>query len=68
MVFERYVEKDEEVKSVTYVDAKLQRKIDRVRVFLCDLKRMELTSDFICLRNTVTTSNRMNTSRRTNVG
>jgi len=39
MVFERDVEKDEEVKSVTYVDAKLQKKIDKVRVFLCDLKK-----------------------------
>jgi hypothetical protein len=39
MVFERDVEKDEEVKSVTYVDAKLQKKIDKIRGFLSDLKK-----------------------------
>lgn len=39
MVFERDVEKDEDVMSVAYVDAPLQKQIDKVRRFLDDLKK-----------------------------
>lgn len=39
LVFERDVEKDEELMTVTYVDAKLQRKIDGVKRFLDELKK-----------------------------
>lgn len=39
LVFERSVEKDEELKSVSYVDSKLQRRIDKIRKFLGDMKQ-----------------------------
>ena len=39
MVFERDVMKDEDVMSVAYVDAALQKQIDKVRKFLSDLKK-----------------------------
>lgn len=39
MVFERDVVKDEDVMSVAYVDAALQKQIDKVKRFLSDLKK-----------------------------
>lgn len=39
LVFERDVEKDEELMTVSYVDVELQRRIDRVREFLDELKK-----------------------------
>lgn len=39
LVFERDVENDEELMTVSYVDAKLQKKIDLVRRFLDELKK-----------------------------
>ena len=39
MVFKRDVEKDEDVMSVAYVDAALQKQIDKVKRFLSDLKK-----------------------------
>ena len=39
LVFERDVVKDEDVMSVAYVDATLQKQIDKVRRFLDDLKK-----------------------------
>lgn len=46
IVFERDLEKDEELKTVSYVDEKLQRKIDRVRNFLDELKREDVNFRF----------------------
>ena len=39
LVFERDIEKDEELMQVSYVDAKLQRRINRIREFLKELKK-----------------------------
>jgi hypothetical protein len=39
LVFERDIEKDEELMQVTYVDAKLQRRINQIREFLKELKK-----------------------------
>lgn len=46
LVFERDVEKDEELMKVSYVDAKLQKKIDRVRRFLDELKKEDVDFRF----------------------
>lgn len=46
LVFERDVEKDEELMTVSYVDAKLQKKIDRVRRFLDELKKEDVDFRF----------------------
>ena len=46
LVFERDVENDEELMTVSYVDAKLHKKIDRVRRFLDELKKEDVDFRF----------------------
>lgn len=46
LVFERDVEKDKELKTVSYVSAKLQRKIEWIRLFLDELKKEDIDFKF----------------------
>lgn len=46
LVFERDVKKDEELKTVSYVNAKLQRNIDRVSKYLDELKKEDVDFRF----------------------
>ena len=46
LVFERDVTKDEDVMSVAYVDATLQKQIDKVKRFLDDLKKEDVDFRF----------------------
>ena len=51
LVFERDVAKDEELMSVAYVDAQLQKRIDTVRKFLSDLKKESVDFRFHLLED-----------------
>lgn len=51
LVFERDVVKDEDVMSVAYVDATLQKQIDKVRRFLDDLKKESVDFRFHLLED-----------------
>lgn len=51
LVFERFVEKDEELMSVSYVNSQLQQSIDKVGKFLGDLKKESIDFRFHLLED-----------------